>query len=295
MSNSARKREKQPRLAVVGSVNLDLVARVTRLPMRGETMTGSSFERHPGGKGANQALAARRLGLDVTLCARVGHDQLSADALILLKEAGVDLSRCSTSKTAPTGVAIVLVEESGENQIVVVPGANHDLRAEDVDVKGFDGVLCQLEIPMAAVEVASSQATGLFTLNASPATPLPASVLRRADVIIVNEAEDRALRDQLNNYQGLLVKTRGPHGATLWSHGKFLMDAKPPLVHAIDTVSAGDAFAAAFVVSLLDGLPWDAALERACVAGALATTEPGAQSSLPTSEAVDSLQATLDY
>lgn len=270
-----------PTVTVVGSVNLDLVARCPQLPRPGETITAESFARFPGGKGANQALAAKRAGSDVSLIGAVGEDSDAEEALALLVEAGVDLSGVRRVD-APTGLALITVSESGENQIVVVPGANHLLATDMIDIGATDAVLCQLEIPMDAVVAAAERTQGLFCVNAAPATALPAEVLERADVLIVNETERDLLSDQLADTGALVVVTLGAAGAKAFRGGRVVAEVQPPPVDPVDTVGAGDAFCGALVTALAGGTTVAAALRYGCIAGALATTRQGAQPSLPT-------------
>jgi ribokinase len=268
------------RLTVVGSINLDLVARVERLPRPGETVTGATFAEIPGGKGANQALAAARLGATVTLIGAVGNDEYATLALSELDAGGVGLDRL-LRKDVTTGVALIAVDAAGENAIVVAPGANGELRPEDLDLPEGDAVLCQLEIPLPTVEALSLIAPAEFFLNAAPGLgPVPA-----ADLTIVNHYEFEAL----NRSEGLIVVTRGAEGAVLLEDGVEVARATPPPVEAVDGTGAGDAFTACLVVSLLEGLAREDALRRACAAGALAASRFGAQTSLPTKEEVDAL------
>jgi ribokinase len=174
-----------PAIAVVGSINLDLVARAERLPRPGETLTDATFERIPGGKGANQALAAARLGASVRLVGAVGDDPFADEALVLLREGGVDLEGVRRVPDT-TGVALILVGGDGENEIVVAPGANRS--AEAGDVSGADAVLCQLEIPVETVAEAARQAR-FFCLNAAPARELLPDLLGEVDLLVVNRYE----------------------------------------------------------------------------------------------------------
>lgn len=279
------------RVTVVGSVNLDLVMRVPRLPVVGETITDGKFSRHPGGKGANQALAARRLGATVSLVAAVGEDELAEAALALLEEAGVDLSRCWIHESLPTGVAVILVDSHGENQIAVAPGANRSLTAAALELGSEEAIICQLEIPIETVQAAASSTTGFFCLNAAPARTVPKEVLKRADLVVVNEVEHATLGVDLSDVRGLVALTLGSAGATLYRHGRTVAKATPPRVEVVDAVGAGDCFVAALTVGLLDGLSPDLALQRAVLAGALATTVEGAQPSMPTRAQVDALIA----
>lgn len=271
---------------VVGSVNLDLVATCPRLPRPGETLTATDFARYPGGKGANQALAARRAGAGVGLVAAVGKEPQADEATLLLRRSGMDMSRLVRSEL-PTGTALITVDPEGENQIVVVPGANGDLRPDQVEAGGAEVVLCQLEIPMEAVERAAETATGLFCVNAAPALPLTAPILERADVIIVNETEHSELSDDLAKTSALVVVTLGAAGAKAYRSGRSVAEAQPPPVEPVDTVGAGDAFCGALVTALGLGRSVAKALEWACAAGALATTVRGAQPSLPTAAEID--------
>lgn len=279
------------RVTVVGSVNLDLVMRVPRLPVAGETVTDGKFSRHPGGKGANQALAARRLGATVSLVAAVGEDEAAEAALALLEEAGVDLSRCWIHESLPTGVAVILVDSHGENQIAVAPGANRGLTADALELGSEEAIICQLEIPMETVQAAAASTTGFFCLNAAPARTVPKEVLKRADLVVVNEVEHATLGVDLSDVRGLVALTLGSAGATLYRHGRTVAKATPPRVEVVDAVGAGDCFVAALTVGLLDGLSPELALQRAVLAGALATTVEGAQSSMPTRAEVDALIA----
>ena len=277
-----------PLITVVGSVNLDLVAGVARLPAPGETVTGATLARHPGGKGANQALAARRLGAQVRLVARVGVDGMAEEALALLRADGVDLAACAADPAAPTGVALIAVSADGENQIVVASGANATLTPDRLGpIEG--ALICQLEIPVATVAEAAARAPGFVCLNVAPALPVPDALLARADLVVANEAEAAAYGDRLQAGGGLVAVTYGAAGAALFRAGRELARAAPPRVEAFDTTAAGDAFVAALTVALLEDQPHEAALRFACAAGALAATRPGAQPSLPRRAEVDAL------
>jgi ribokinase len=277
-----------PRVTVVGSINLDLVARCDRLPGRGETITGASFERVPGGKGANQAVAAARLRADVTMVGCIGEDAFGEEALTGLRAAGVKLD-VSVDDDAPTGVALIFVAEDGENEIVVAPGANWHLDPRSVRVGEADALLCQLEIPDEAILAAAEQASGMFCLNAAPARPVSDDVLARADLIVVNSIELDALGS--SPVGRLFAVTLGSQGALLLEGGEEVARASPPPVEPVDGTAAGDAFIGCLVVSLLEGRPREEALRRACAAGALAASRPGAQPSLPTAAEVDEILA----
>jgi ribokinase len=260
-------------LTVVGSINLDLVAQVERLPRAGETLTGARLERIPGGKGANQAVAAARLGAEVRMIGSVGGDANAAEALAGLREAGVELAVREVE--APTGIAIILVSADGENQIVVVPGAN-------AHVGGFSAggsVLCQLEIPDSALQEARAQAEWLC-VNAAPARPL----VVEAELVVANRYEAEVIGEQ-----PLLALTLGEEGAVLLERGREVARARPPHVEAVDGTAAGDAFTACLVVSLLERRDREEALRRACAAGAIAASRFGAQPSLPTADEVDAI------
>jgi len=260
-------------VTVVGSINLDLVAKVERLPRAGETLTGATLERIPGGKGANQAVAAARLGADVRMVGCAGSDPIAKEALAGLRAAGVDLDLREVE--APTGVAIILVGDDGENQIVVVPGAN-------ALVGGFSAtgnVLCQLEIPDSALLEAHAQADWLC-VNAAPGRPLVVD----ADLVVANRYEAEIIGEQR-----LLALTLGEEGALLLEEGKEVARARPPHVDAVDGTAAGDAFTACLVVSILEDRDPEEALRRACAAGAIAASRFGAQPSLPTADEVDAI------
>ena len=266
-----------PSITVVGSVNIDLVAQVERLPRPGETVTDAVFRRVPGGKGANQAVACARLGAEVTLVCSVGDDLFAAEALPREERLTVDAARVA----APTGVAVILVDAEGENQIAVAPGANAEVRS--FELEAADAVLTQLELPDAAVIAAWEQASGLFCLNAAPARPIDVD----ADVTVVNRYELEVLKRR----DGLVALTLGAEGAVLLLEGEEIARAEPPRVEAVDGTAAGDAFTACLLVSLLEGREQEDALRRACAAGALAASRFGAQPSLPTAAEVDGILA----
>jgi ribokinase len=266
-----------PRIAVVGSVNLDLVARVERLPQPGETVGGATFARVPGGKGANQAVACARLGAEVTMIAAVGRDPMVDEALAGLRDAGVTLQLVESDE--PTGVALIQVDAEGETTIAVAPGANGTLA--QVELPPHDAVLCQLEVPDAAVLSAWEQCVGLFCLNAAPARPVSVD----ADLTVVNRHE----LETLTRRDGLVALTLGAEGAVLLDEGEETARAAPPPVDAVDGTAAGDAFTACLLVSLLEGRSEAESLTRACAAGAVAATRFGAQPSLPTAAEVEAI------
>jgi ribokinase len=267
----------RPRIVVVGSINLDLIARCEWMPRAGETVSGASFSRVPGGKGANQAVACARLGAEVTLVGAIGPDAFAEEALVELREAGVSLEL--QAKDEPTGVALILVDAQGETEIVVAPGANATLA--EFEVPEHDAVLCQLEIPDEAVVSAWARCTGTFCLNAAPARKIAVD----ADVTVVNRLE----LDTLERRDGLVAVTLGAEGAYLLEDGKEIARAGPPPVEVVDGTGAGDAFTACLLVSLLEAREPDVALKRACAAGALAASRFGAQPSFPSAAEVDTL------
>jgi ribokinase len=265
----------RPRITVVGSINIDLVARCSRLPQPGETIGEAEFRRIPGGKGANQAVAAARLGADVRFVGRVGADRFALDAM---EREGIDTSGVREDD-GESGVALILVEEAGENVIVVAPGANGRIEPADVAFAETDAVLCQLEIPVEAVAAAAERAP-FFCLNAAPVRELPASLVERADLVVVNRFE----LDALPATPRLAALTLGAEGAVLLENGVEVARAVPPKVNAVDGTAAGDAFVAALLVGLLEGRDREEALRQGCVAGALAASRFGAQPSLPTAD-----------
>jgi ribokinase len=278
-------------ITVVGSVNLDLVASGAPLPHPGETVTGARLARYPGGKGANQALAAARLGQKVRLIAAVGNDDMAEEALKLLRAGGVDLSATHFLNGETTGVALIAVSPDGENLIVVCPGANNALTAADSDGETIEHMMGVLEVPVPALLAAARRATGLVALNLAPAMPVPDALLAEADLLVVNEGEAAFYGTALHAPGRYVAVSLGADGAELWKGGLQIASAKPPLVRVVDTVGAGDTFCAALTSALVEGMAEDKALAFAVAAGAATCTKPGAQPSLPQRADVEALLA----
>ena len=278
-------------ILVIGSVNLDLSASVSRLPLPGETVTGAELQRFPGGKGANQALAAKRLGANVKLIACVGNDANATEALALLHGGDVDLTHCVIDDTAATGIAMICVAPSGENHIVVAPGANASLSKDSFEVPPADALICQLEVPEETITAVACEFSGFVCVNLAPAREVDDSLLERADLIIVNETEAEWYGDKLLKCKGFVATTHGRKGAELRKNCDLVGSATAPAVDTIDTTGAGDTFTAALTVALVEGQPPEEALTFACAAGAVATTKRGAQPSLPMRADVEALLA----
>ena len=302
------------RVLVVGSINMDLVMQAPRLPAPGETLVGGVFSTVPGGKGANQAVAAARLGCSVRLVGAVGSDSFGEIALQNLSAAEVDTSEVAPEPDQPTGVAIILVDEEGRNTIVVASGANALVSPDRIAAgralfQWADVVVLQCEIPLPTVTatVKAAEAAGAtVVLNAAPAVSELPDAAFRVDYLVVNESEAEALsglrpatiEDALAAAHQL--RARGAAGAvvTLGAQGCVYSDARcsghvpTPVVKAVDTTAAGDAFVGALAAALGRGLPLKETLLYANCAGALATTKLGAQTSLPDAAAVDRLFAT---
>jgi ribokinase len=271
-------------IRVIGSINLDIVASGPALPRAGETVTGAKLAYHPGGKGANQALAAARLGAHVTMIGCVGQDGAADQALALLREEGVDLSGVRINASLPTGVALIAVDSAGENQIVVAPGANDAVLPKTIGpaiARTFDATICQLEISIETIEAIATDIKGFFAINLAPAQNISRKVLERADLIIVNETEAAFYGDQFHNLPGLLVVTLGAKGAIMYQREDSPIVAAPSPVSPVDTTGAGDTFVGALVVALMEGQSRSDALAFACAAGAGATQKAGAQPSMP--------------
>ena len=273
-------------LTVLGSVNLDLLVQVAELPKAGETVTGGTYSALPGGKGANVAVAARRLGAETEIVAAVGDDDYASQALVNLKADGVYLDAVKTVD-AHTGLAFITVSADGENQIAVASGANAAFMPEHLPKLCSDVLITQFEIPIAVIEAALKDYAGFVAVNASPVTPNVDRILARADLVIVNQGEADAYR--LSGREGLLAITLGGSGAELWRDGELVARAPAPKVNVVDTTGAGDAFAAALTVALAEGQAEQEALEFACAAGALTTTRLGTQTASPTRAEVDAL------
>ncbi|MDQ0581144.1 ribokinase [Streptomyces rishiriensis] len=295
-------------LLVVGSANADLVIDVERRPAAGETVLGSDLAVHPGGKGANQAVAAARLGARTALLARVGDDAYGRLLLGSQRAAGVETAGVLVGG-APTGVALITVDPSGDNSIVVSPGANG--RLTPADVRAADGLLhasrvvsAQLEIPLeTVVEVVRNLAPGSrFVLNPSPPRPLPAEVLAACDPLIVNEHEAKVILGEAGGSGepedwARLLLAKGPKSVvvTLGGEGALVASAdgvsRVPSVKvaAVDTTGAGDSFTAALAWRLGTGSSLAGAAAYAARVGAVAVTRRGAQESFPTAQEVDAL------
>ena len=278
-----------PSVLVVGSVNLDLVASAPSLPRPGETVIGARLQRHPGGKGANQALALARLGAQARLWARTGDDAFADEALVLLAQAGVDLSGVVRLPGETTGVALIGVDPAGENQILVASGANAAPTPDDLPEQIPEALLCQLELPVPVVAAAVRRAQGFVALNLAPFASLPADCLERADLVVVNALEAEALGAASTGIRGALAVTLGAEGARLYRQGRLTAEARPPGVRVVDATGAGDVFTAALTLALLEGREDKPALDFACAAAALSTTRPGAQPACPHRKEVEAL------
>jgi ribokinase len=280
-------------LVVVGSVNADLVVRTEHLPAPGETVTRGTFERHGGGKGANQAVAAARLGADVALVAAVGADDLGAEALAELEREGVDCGAVARLDDEPTGVALIVVDAAGENQIAVASGANARLDpvlvVEALARAAPRVVLISLEIGDEAV-LAGAAAEARLVVNPAPARPLPAELLDRGPLLTPNEAEARALggAEALAERTGApVVVTLGARGALIVQRGRAPEPVAPHAVDAVDTTGAGDAFNGALAGELARGTELAAAARFAAVVAALSTRQAGARAGMPRRDAVE--------
>jgi len=276
MSESA-----QYRAAVVGSMNTDLVVRVAQLPRPGETVVGEDVQRLAGGKGNNQAAALARMGVDTSMVACVGRDELGEWLTTNLAGIGADTSLIQHS-SRPTGSAYITVDDAGENQIVVSPGANADLDLAHVDLDPFDVVLAQMEVSADIVDELARRTSSLI-LNVAPAREVSPTTLGRCAVVIANELEAEHL--DLVELAHCVV-TRGARGAVHYSFGEVVADEPAPVVDALDTVGAGDVFCAAYASRYVCNDEPDAALRFAVAAGAMATLAPGAQGALPSTEEV---------
>ena len=298
-----------PAVTVVGSLNLDLIVSVDRLPGRGETVVAAASATGPGGKGANQAAAAGALSPDVAMVGRVGADEAGARLRSDLADRGVDVVDVLEVVGVPTGHATVAVEAAGgENLIVVAPGANHALSPADVDVAAVREarvLLAQLEVPLAVVEAAVAAARGAVVLNPAPPRPLPAALLAAVDVLVPNEWELAALAGvpavetlTTSELAALarrvtardVVVTMGGRGALVVpaDSGEPVVIA-PPAVTPVDTTGAGDCFCGALCVGLAAGLPLVDAARYAVTAAAISTTAAGARGCLPDDAAVRGL------
>jgi len=286
-----------PRICALGSVNLDLIIKTAQLPSPGETVTQGIYESLPGGKGANVALAAKRLGTDVDLIAAVGKDDYAGQALQFLKEGGVNLSQLVEINQTHTGLAFINVNDQGENQIAVASGANICLTPQAISKIQIDAdaVITQFEIPVETILHVMESFDGFFSVNASPVLPILDQIKPRADLIIVNEGEAKNYEHDLKDYGGLLAITLGSKGAILQQKGKELARAIPPQIEVVDTTGAGDSFAAALTVALMEGFSHMDALEFACVVGALTTTKMGTQAATPYRSDVDQLIRSLKH
>ncbi|MEV8370430.1 PfkB family carbohydrate kinase [Microbacterium sp. NPDC064584] len=274
-----------PILTVVGATNADHVVRVQRMPRPGETVADGVLVTQAGGKGANQAVAAARLGARARLVSAVGADAAGIDLLSGLRASGVDTDGVQVVDDA-TGTAIVVVDSTGENSIVVCRGANGRIDPSAVRIEHGSAMLAQLEVDSEIVETAALACTGLVVLNPSPAQPLSARVRERVDLFIVNEGEYDALAEI--HTAPLVALTLGAEGARILRRGRLVASAPSVAARVVSTVGAGDAFAAALTVALLRGIAHEEALRAACRVGAAAVADPRSQPML------DRLQGYLD-
>jgi len=305
---------KKPRIVVVGSSNTDMVVKGERLPRPGETVTGGKFLIAAGGKGANQAVAAARLGAEVAFVAKVGSDMFGEEAIAGYRKEGIDTEFVFRDPENPTGVALILVDQKGENLISVASGANHALSPEDVQkaaerIRAADVVVLQLEIPMETVAFAArfaAEAGVAVILDPAPAPagPLAPELLQQVTFLKPNETEAERLtgipvRDEASALQAAerllacgarnAIVTLGPKGA-VWADGQRSGFVPVIQVEALDSTAAGDAFSGALACAVARGLGLDESVRYAVLVGAISVTRLGAQPSLPTSEEVEQFQ-----
>jgi ribokinase len=296
---------------VIGSSNTDMVIRTQKLPLPGETVLGKDFIINPGGKGANQAVAAARLGGDVTLVAKVGDDLFGKQALEHFRKENINISFVSTDSEVPSGVALIGVDARGENSIMVAPGSNSNLTVENVGmainhVQRGSIILVQLEIPMETVafSIRKGHNAGCKVIfNPAPASAIDNRLLRHVEVITPNELEAEILTGirvldiptaqraaQKLHEMGVanVIITLGSKGAYLLNDSVQMLLPSPP-VTPVDTTAAGDCFNGALAVALSEGLAIDQAVSFACEAASISVTRMGAQSSMPYKKEVDSL------
>ena len=294
-------------ILVVGSMNADLVVRSPRFPKPGETISGEDLQIIPGGKGANQAVAAARQGASVSMVGRVGNDSFGPQLINNLQRNSVDTSHVQTDSQAATGTATIIVDANGQNSIVLSPGGNGKVSPADVDSVSFSDhqlLLLQLEIPLEPVLAAARRAkeNGLrVVLNPAPARPLPEELISLSDFIVPNEPELSMLTDQPVNdiasaeKAAKIVLERGAQTVivTLGANGALIVNKEmirhiPSFsVEIVDTTAAGDAFIGGFASALLQNKSLEEAVRYGCACGALATTKFGAQPSMPTKEEVE--------
>ena len=297
----------KPKIVVVGSANTDMVVQVQHLPEPGETVLGGDYIQSLGGKGANQAVAAARLGADVTFIARIGRDTFGDASVAAYRAEGIDTEYLVRDDKTPSGVAIIMVNHSAENIIAVAQGANAKLSPEDIlaaegAIQNANCLLVQLEIPLEAVQSAVQLAVKHHVpviLNPAPATKLPPALLEMVDYLTPNETEAAYLQGQrsggyaMDGAYGLkskfnlknLIITRGERGAVIIGYHNQVV---PPYhVHTVDTTGAGDAFNGGLAVAIARGDLLVDAVEFANAVAALSTTGSGAQSGMPTEEAVE--------
>jgi ribokinase len=271
-----------PRIAVVGSINADLVVQMPKLPGRGETVSSAEPAWFPGGKGANQAVAASRMGGNVSMFGAIGADEPGQMCLSALKQSGVNVDAVVTA-LSPTSTALVMVEHSGENQIVVADGANQYASFDAAQISAADAVIVQFEIPESVIVEVGKAAKGIFCVNAAPVRELSTELASLIDVLIVNEHEFAQLGEPKS---GLVIVTAGANEVVAFQNGEVVAKSQPPKVEALDTVGAGDTFVGAFVVAYASGKTVPDALDLACAASALSTLKLGAQSGMPTASEV---------
>lgn len=265
-----------PAVTVVGSINLDIIATTDRLPTAGETIGGGVLSQQPGGKGANQAVAAARLGGSSRIIGAVGDDAQGRLMLEALSSAGVDTSDVAVLDGDATGTALIVVDRDGENQIVVCPGANSAFSLEGVEFSAEEAVLCQLEVGLPVVLEAARRSSGFFVLNAAPAMDLPAELVERCELVIVNETEYELIPALAS--AKLVAVTYGKDGSAMFEHGRKVAEAPAVAVTVANTIGAGDAFCAALVLALRSGLDYTRAL---AVANAVGADAVGNESSQP--------------